>query len=176
MDGRVKPGQDGWKLVDGRVNPRIKSRDGHDALRLSINKFARQLHPVVAPQVSHLRQVPLRTMVKLPHSGQASPTRSFAATLGVRSQRGTPRAGSGAPSVHSDDGLVLSTATPLPRAIRWRQRLASRRVRLLSRPAAAWTDLLVYAGTRRWSSGWNCVLLHWRHPLAYAELLTAPSG
>ena len=33
-----------------------------------------QLQPEVAPQVSHLRHVPLRTMVKLPHSGQASPS------------------------------------------------------------------------------------------------------
>ena len=33
-----------------------------------------QLQPVVEPQVSHLRQVPLRTSVKLAHSGQASPT------------------------------------------------------------------------------------------------------
>ena len=33
-----------------------------------------QLHPVVAPQVSHFRQVPLRTRVKFAHSGQASPT------------------------------------------------------------------------------------------------------
>jgi len=29
---------------------------------------------VVAPQVSHFRQVPLRTRVKFAHSGQASPT------------------------------------------------------------------------------------------------------
>jgi len=33
-----------------------------------------QLHPVVLPQVSHLRHVPLRTSVKLPHSAQASPS------------------------------------------------------------------------------------------------------
>ncbi|MFI5012637.1 MAG: nucleotidyl transferase AbiEii/AbiGii toxin family protein [Hyphomicrobiales bacterium] len=33
-----------------------------------------QLHPVVAPHVSHFRHVPLRTSVKLAHSGQASPT------------------------------------------------------------------------------------------------------
>jgi hypothetical protein len=33
-----------------------------------------QLHPVVPPQVSHSRQVPLRTMVKLQDSRQASPT------------------------------------------------------------------------------------------------------
>ena len=33
-----------------------------------------QLHPVVLPQVSHLRHVPFRTMVKFPHSGHASPT------------------------------------------------------------------------------------------------------
>jgi hypothetical protein len=31
-------------------------------------------HPVVPPQVSHFRHVPLRTIVKLPHSGQDSPT------------------------------------------------------------------------------------------------------
>jgi hypothetical protein len=30
--------------------------------------------PVVLPQVSHFRQVPLRTNVKFAHSGQASPT------------------------------------------------------------------------------------------------------
>lgn len=30
--------------------------------------------PLVEPQVSHLRQVPLRTMVKLPHSEQLSPS------------------------------------------------------------------------------------------------------
>lgn len=30
--------------------------------------------PVVEPQVSHFRQVPLRTMVKFWHSGQASPS------------------------------------------------------------------------------------------------------
>ncbi len=30
-------------------------------------------HPVVAPQVAHLRQVPLRASVKLPHSAQESP-------------------------------------------------------------------------------------------------------
>jgi hypothetical protein len=34
---------------------------------------ATQPHPVVAPQVSNLRHVPLRTRVKLLHSGQASP-------------------------------------------------------------------------------------------------------
>lgn len=31
-------------------------------------------HPVVLPQVLHLRQVPLRTRVKLPHSEQLSPS------------------------------------------------------------------------------------------------------
>ena len=31
-------------------------------------------HPLVDPQVSHLRQVPLRTRVKLPHSAQLSPS------------------------------------------------------------------------------------------------------
>ncbi len=34
----------------------------------------RQEQPLVDPQVSHLRQVPFRTMVKLPHSEQLSPS------------------------------------------------------------------------------------------------------
>jgi hypothetical protein len=33
-----------------------------------------QLHPVVAPHVSHFMQVPLRTRVKLPHSPHISPS------------------------------------------------------------------------------------------------------
>jgi len=33
-----------------------------------------QLHPVVLPQVTHFRQVPLRTRVKLPQESQASPS------------------------------------------------------------------------------------------------------
>jgi hypothetical protein len=39
----------------------------------SLNQI-RHEHPLVAPQVSHFKHVPLRTMVKLPHSPQASPT------------------------------------------------------------------------------------------------------
>src|ERR1700730_14975416 len=31
-------------------------------------------HPLVAPHVSHFRQVPLRISVKLPHSSQLSPS------------------------------------------------------------------------------------------------------
>jgi hypothetical protein len=31
-------------------------------------------HPLVAPQVSHFKQVPLRIRVKLPHSSQLSPS------------------------------------------------------------------------------------------------------
>ncbi len=31
-------------------------------------------HPLVAPQVTHLRQVPLRTSVRLPHSSHGSPS------------------------------------------------------------------------------------------------------
>jgi hypothetical protein len=34
-----------------------------------------QEHPVVAPQVVHLRQVPFRVRVKLPHSRQESPVK-----------------------------------------------------------------------------------------------------
>jgi hypothetical protein len=32
-----------------------------------------QEHPVVEPQVTHLRHVPLRVMMKLPHPAQESP-------------------------------------------------------------------------------------------------------
>lgn len=39
-----------------------------------VRSCPRQLHPLVEPQVSHFRQVPLRTMVKLPHSAQFSPS------------------------------------------------------------------------------------------------------
>ena len=53
----------GAQDVDGRDEP------GHDG-----EEPGRQLHPVVLPQVSHFRQVPFLTMVKLAHSGQASPT------------------------------------------------------------------------------------------------------
>jgi hypothetical protein len=31
-------------------------------------------HPLVLPHVSHFRQVPFRTIVKFPHSPQASPS------------------------------------------------------------------------------------------------------
>jgi len=33
-----------------------------------------QLHPLVPPQVSHFKHVPFLTIVKLPHSPQASPS------------------------------------------------------------------------------------------------------
>jgi hypothetical protein len=36
--------------------------------------FNGQEHPEVVPQVSHLRQVPLRTIVNKPHSRQGSPS------------------------------------------------------------------------------------------------------
>jgi len=43
--------------------------------RLMLAKSALyQEHPVVVPQVTHLRQVPLRTMVNWPHSPQGSPS------------------------------------------------------------------------------------------------------
>ncbi|SFM85379.1 hypothetical protein SAMN05192571_107119 [Pleomorphomonas diazotrophica] len=43
-------------------------------LALTISRYTLQLQPLVEPQVSHFRQVPLRTMVKLPHSEQDSPS------------------------------------------------------------------------------------------------------
>ena len=51
--------------------PRVSAR-GH--VRSAFSRvLSHQLQPLVAPQVSHFRQVPLRTMVKLEHSEQASP-------------------------------------------------------------------------------------------------------
>ncbi len=41
---------------------------------LCCKKTADQLQPVVEPQLSHFRQVPLRTRVMLPHSPQGSPS------------------------------------------------------------------------------------------------------
>lgn len=41
---------------------------------VSFETVGRHEQPEVEPQVSHFRQVPLRTMVKLPHSVQASPS------------------------------------------------------------------------------------------------------
>ncbi len=38
------------------------------------NRNSTHEQPVVLPQVSHFRHVPLRTSVKLAHSGQLSPT------------------------------------------------------------------------------------------------------
>ncbi len=60
--------------ANGRDKPgRSRSRrcGGKDVLP-SVLKDQEQ--PVVLPQVSHFRQVPLRTSVKFWHSGQASPT------------------------------------------------------------------------------------------------------
>jgi hypothetical protein len=58
--------------------PRSLTRAGRCHIEGEIAKrppyFGLQLHPEVAPQVSHLRQVPLRTSVKLPHSPQLSPS------------------------------------------------------------------------------------------------------
>jgi hypothetical protein len=66
--------------VDGRVKPGL-AMDGQ----------SHQLHPVVAPQVSHLRQVPLRTMVKLPHSGQAWQTQPFMRAFAVSPPPPSPK-------------------------------------------------------------------------------------
>jgi len=52
---------DGTGWVRCRYPSGGRNADGHE-------------HPVVLPQVSHLRQVPLRTKVKLPHSPHISPS------------------------------------------------------------------------------------------------------
>lgn len=50
---------------------RNSNDDSHSPVRWPVCAHE---HPVVPPQVSHFMQVPLRTSVKLPHSGQASPS------------------------------------------------------------------------------------------------------
>src|SRR5262249_10908531 len=52
----------------------------------------RQLHPVVFPQVSHLRHVPLRTSVKFPHSVQASPVYPLSRASAILSASPLPAA------------------------------------------------------------------------------------
>ena len=44
---------------------------GHDVFFVEVEVYE---HPLVPPQVSHFRQVPFRTIVKLPHSEQLSPS------------------------------------------------------------------------------------------------------
>jgi len=60
-------------LVSGPLEPLIDLNRPSYAT-WDILSPACQLHPEVLPQVSHFRQVPLRTMVKLPHSAQFSPS------------------------------------------------------------------------------------------------------
>ncbi len=62
-------------VSDGRVlSGRREPRYGRWLPALAHSRLNRQLQPLVEPQVSHFRQVPLRTMVKLPHSAQLSPS------------------------------------------------------------------------------------------------------
>ena len=52
----------------------LKGRLIHQELSLQGQELSDQLQPLVAPQVSHLRHVPLRTMVNWPHSEHISPS------------------------------------------------------------------------------------------------------
>ena len=52
---------------DGGFSGRIRCIPGQ------VYPFDNQLHPLVAPQVSHFSQVPLRTIVKFWHSEQLLP-------------------------------------------------------------------------------------------------------
>ena len=60
------------KCIFASLTVCISSRN---SLRLEIKLIHKIFyeHPLVDPQVSHFKQVPLRTMVKLEHSPQASP-------------------------------------------------------------------------------------------------------
>src|SRR5471032_2287473 len=77
---------------------------GFLALRRVRSSRMHQLQPVVPPQVVHLRHVPLRTMVKLPHSGQASPSKPLSFAV-----RAKPRA--------EEDASPCATPTTATRAL-----------------------------------------------------------
>ena len=73
MGRRNKSGDDGGEgdvKNDRRISPVISHCD------------VIYEHPLVDPQLSHFRQVPLRTMVKLPHSEQDFTLITFHAGLG----------------------------------------------------------------------------------------------
>jgi hypothetical protein len=68
-----------------RLSPRVLTQGGIPArkaerpervrpFRVIVSWLDAYEQPLVEPQVSHFRQVPLRTMVKLPHSEQLSPS------------------------------------------------------------------------------------------------------
>ena len=68
------------EIANGALDLRVSERTRVMMLIMRIAFVTKKLsgrrhqeHPVVAPQVAHLRQVPLRARVKLPHSGQESP-------------------------------------------------------------------------------------------------------
>lgn len=69
-DPRAKPEDDA--CVYERKKPRHPSGRRGRSLEEELVRIYEQ--PVVPPQLSHFRQVPLRTSVKLPHSGQLSPS------------------------------------------------------------------------------------------------------
>ena len=50
------------------------ARVGGWKLKTENSKLLRQEQPVVPPHESHFKQVPLRTNVSAPHSGQGSPS------------------------------------------------------------------------------------------------------
>ena len=79
---------------------------------------------MVPPQVVHLRHVPLRTMVKLPHSGQASPSnpRSFASRAKPRAEEdaspsATPTTAAWAFDALATAGPFVSSVGGTPAAI-----------------------------------------------------------
>jgi len=51
-----------------------RKRHAPSGIEIHLHLNLHQLQPLVPPHVSHLRQVPLRTSVKFPHSRQCSPS------------------------------------------------------------------------------------------------------
>src|SRR5690606_31592334 len=71
-------------------------------------------HPLVLPQVAHLRQVPLRTRVKLPHSPQASPSYPFRRASRMRSRRASVAWASAVPATAVPAAAKAAADAPLP--------------------------------------------------------------
>ena len=65
------PGKSSGRAADAA--PKVTGRTQRRVLGSGGAIAAPHEQPLVAPQVAHLRQVPLRTSVKLPHSPQESP-------------------------------------------------------------------------------------------------------
>src|SRR6266568_655200 len=72
---RKRPSRGSTGPLPSQFLPKNKTSQNFEVLTNNNqpNHLSAQLHPVVAPHVSHFKHVPLRTRVKFAHSGHASP-------------------------------------------------------------------------------------------------------